>query len=105
MVKKEIKTANELKKELEESKAKLALLNKKSRHSVKSKPKKKQPKKKTEVERPETKKLEVSKLEAKKKAEAKKKEAKKKAEAKKYSSKNHRDHYTKTNREGRGEEG
>ena len=80
MVKKEIKTAKELKKELEESKAKLALLNKKSRHSVKSKPKKKQPKKKTEVERPETKKLEVSKLEAKKKAEAKKKEAKKKAE-------------------------
>ena len=81
MVKKEIKTANELKKELEESKAKLALLNKKSRHSVKSKPKKKQPKKKTEVERPETKKLEVSKLEAKKK-EAKKKaeEAKKKEE-------------------------
>ena len=75
MVKKEIKTAKELKKELEESKAKLALLNKKSRHSVKSKPKKKQPKKKTEVERPETKKLEVSKLEAKKKAEeAKKKE-------------------------------
>ena len=83
MVKKEIKTAKELKKELEESKAKLALLNKKSRHSVKSKPKKKQPKKKTEVERPETKKLEVSKLEAKKKAEAKRKEAKKKAEAKK----------------------
>ena len=81
MVKKEIKTAKELKKELEESKAKLALLNKKSRHSVKSKPKKKQPKKKTEVERPETKKLEVSKLEAKKKAEAKKKEAKKTAEA------------------------
>ena len=82
MVKKEIKTANELKKELEESKAKLALLNKKSRHSVKSKPKKKQPKKKTEVKRPETKKLEVSKLEAKKKSEAKKKaeEAKKKAE-------------------------
>ena len=87
MVKKEIQTADELKKQLEENKAKLALLNKKSRHSVKSKPKKKQPKKKTEVKRPETKKLEVSKLEARKtevkKAEAKKKEAKKKADAKK----------------------
>ena len=59
MVKKEIKTAKELKKELEESKAKLALLNKKSRHSVKSKPKKKRPKKKTEVKRPEIKKLDV----------------------------------------------
>ena len=82
MVKKEIKTAKELKKELEESKAKLALLNKKSRHSVKSKPKKKQPKKKTEVKRPETKKLEVSKLEAKKKAEAKKKEPKNKYDEK-----------------------
>ena len=87
MVKKEIQSADELKKELEASKAKLALLNKKSRHSVKDKPKKKEAKKKTEVKRSETKKLEVSKLEARKtevkKAEAKKKEAKKKAEAKK----------------------
>ena len=89
MVKKEIQSADELKKELEASKAKLALLNKKSRHSVKDKPKKKEAKKKeakkkTEVKRSETKKLEVSKLEARKtevkKAEAKKKEAKKKAE-------------------------
>ena len=41
MVKKEITSTDELKKELEESKAKLALLNKKSRHSVKTKRKKK----------------------------------------------------------------
>ena len=46
MVKKEIVSADELKKELEESKAKLTLLNKKSIRSVKAKPKKKEPKKK-----------------------------------------------------------
>ena len=80
MVKKEIVSADELKKELEESKAKLTLLNKKSIHSVKAKPKKKEAKKKTEVKKLETKKTEASKLEARK-TEAKKKEAaKKKAE-------------------------
>jgi len=42
MVKKEIVSADKLKKELEESKAKLTLLNKKSIHSVKAKPKKKE---------------------------------------------------------------
>ena len=88
MVTKEKQTATELKKELEESKAKLALLNKKSRHSVKTKPKKKEVKKKTEAKKPEIKKLDIGKLEAKKKeakkkAEAKKKEVKKKADAKK----------------------
>ena len=88
MVTKEKQTATELKKELEESKAKLALLNKKSRHSVKTKPKKKEVKKKTEAKKPEIKKLDTGKLEAKKKeakkkAEAKKKEVKKKADAKK----------------------
>ena len=82
MVKNETQTTAELKKELEENKAKLALLNKKSRHSVKGKPKKKEAKKKTEVKMPETKKLEARKTEVKK-AEAKKKEAKKKAETKK----------------------
>ena len=77
MVKKEIVTADELKKELEESKAKLTLLNKKSIHSAKAKPKKKEAKKKTKVKKLETKKTEASKL------EARKIEAKKKAEAKK----------------------
>ena len=48
MVKKEITSADELKKELEESKAKLALLNKKSSHPVKTKQKKKEAKKKTD---------------------------------------------------------
>ena len=70
MVKKEIKSAAKLKKELEEAKAELASRNKKLKLSVKTEPKKKA----------EDKKKEAKKKEAKKKAEAKKKEAKKKAE-------------------------
>jgi len=62
MVKKEIKSAAKLKKELEEAKAELASRNKKLKLSVKTEPKKKaEPKKK----------------------EAKKKEAKKKVDKKK----------------------
>ena len=77
MVKKEIVSTDELKKELKESKAKLALLNKKSSHPVKTKQKKKEVKKKTEVKKIKTKKKEANKMETRK-AEEKKKETKRK---------------------------
>ena len=76
MVKKEIKSAAKLKKELEEAKAELASRNKKLKLSVKTEPKKKAEAKKKEAK----KKAEAKKKEAKKKIEAKKKEAKKKIE-------------------------
>ena len=81
MVKKEIKSAAKLKKELEEAKAELASRNKKLKLSVKTEPKKKAEDKKKEAKKKEAKKKAVAKKkEAKKKAEDKKKEAKKKAE-------------------------
>jgi len=76
MVKKEIKSAAKLKKELEKAKAELASRNKKLKLSVKTEPKKNAEAKKKEAK----KNAEAKKKEAKKKAEAKKKEAKKKAE-------------------------
>jgi glucan-binding YG repeat protein len=80
MVKKEKVSAGELKKELEEAKAELALRNKKSKPSVKIESKKKEAKKKVEAKKKEAKKKEAKKKEAKKKEAKKKVEAKKKAE-------------------------
>jgi len=80
MVKKEIVSAANLKKEIEEAKAELVSRNKKLKLSVKTEAKKKVDKKKAVAK----KKVEAKKKEeAKKKAEAKKKVDKKKAEAKK----------------------
>ena len=79
MVKKEIKSAAKLKKELEKAKAELASRNKKLKLSVKTEPKKNAEAKKKEAK----KNAEAKKKEAKKNAEAKKKEAKKKAWTKK----------------------
>jgi len=79
MVKKEIVSAANLKKEIEEAKAELVSRNKKLKLSVKTEAKKKVDKKKAEAK----KKVDKKKAEAKKKEEAKKKVDKKKAEAKK----------------------
>ena len=80
MVKKEIASAANLKKEIEEAKAELTSQNKKLKLSVKTVAKKKaEAKKKADKKKVEAKKKAV----AKKKAEAKKKVDKKKAEAKK----------------------
>ena len=78
MVKKEIVSAANLKKEIEEAKAELTSRNKKLKLSVKTVAKKKVDKKKAEAK----KKVDKKKAVAKKKAEAKKKVDKKKAEAK-----------------------
>ena len=79
MVKKEIISAVNLKKELEKAKAELASQNKKLKPSVKTEVKKKEAKKKSEAK----KKVDKKKAEAKKKVDKKKAEAKEKAEAKK----------------------
>ena len=79
MVKKEIVSAANLKKEIEEAKAELVSRNKKLKLSVKTEAKKKVNKKKAEAK----KKVDKKKAVAKKKAEAKEKVDKKKAEAKK----------------------
>ena len=77
MVKKEKETAADLKKQLKEAKARLALQSNKPKPSVKTKPKNQE-----EAKKKEAKKKEAKKKEAKKKAEAIKKEeeAKKKEE-------------------------
>ena len=73
MVKKEIKSAAKLKKELEEAKAELASRNKKLKLSVKTEPKKKAEAKKKEAKKKEEE-AKKKEEETKKKAEAKKKE-------------------------------
>jgi len=79
MVKKEIVSATNLKKEIEEAKAELVSRNKKLKLSVKTEAKKKVNKKKAEAK----KKVDKKKAEAKERVDKKKAEAKKKVEAKK----------------------